>query len=761
MQKDHYLKTELYHRIREDSGLFDFIQHTCLDGLWYWDLQHPENEWMNARFWEVLGYDPDDMPNSPESWQGIINQNDLAVTVENLNRHLKDAEHPFDQTVRYTHRDGSTVWIRCHGRAVRDSKGQPVRMLGVHKDVTEFKEGEERLRQTAEESQKNYAKLQQTAALLNYAQQASNTGSWELDIATGKTSWTDQVYALHEVGKDFDLNRANAINFYHPEDRHLMADAVDDAIARQAPYDLACRLITAKGSPRWVRTTGHPIVENGKTTRLFGMIQDITAEKEAENERQILTERLALATDSAGLGIWDYDVGSGRLDWDDSMFRLFGVDPEHFSHSFADFERQLTDQSRIEVTRHFQETLTSGREFATKLQIIRADEGSLRTLDGRGQVVRNSAGETVRVVGINRDITADEANRARLSAEEAKFRGLFELSPVGICMNDFASGDFLEFNDAVTAPSGYTRQEFAALSYWDLTPGEYAAAEQAMLDSMERTGRYGPFEKEYLRKDGSRYPVLLHGFKTKTAEGRDVIWSIIQDVSEQKAAFEALRSLKERFGGIFEQTGSGVAVYQPTQDGQDMVFVDYNPAGAHIDKMDRTEVIGRRLTECFPSAGEMGLLQALQRVARTGVAERLPVAEYEDERIAGWRENRIFRLSSGEVVAVYEDLTEIKQAQEMSEQALRSAERANEAKSEFLANMSHEIRTPMNAIIGLSQLLQQTQMDEKQSDYLSKINNASRMLLGILNDILDFSKIEAGGLELEQHTFDLRDVTED
>ncbi len=761
MQKDHYLKTELYDMIREDSGLFDFIQQTCLDGLWYWDLQNPENEWMNPRFWEVLGYDPDDMPDSPDSWQGIINQDDLAVTVENLNRHLEDAEYPFDQTVRYTHRNGSTVWIRCHGKAVRDSDGRPVRMLGVHKDVTDFKESEEKLRQTAEESQQNYSELQQTTALLNYAQQASSMGSWELDIATGKTFWTDQVYALHEVGKDFDHNRASAISFYHPEDRYLITDAIDAAIARQAPFDLACRLITAKGNLRWVRATGHPIVENGQTIRLFGMIQNVTADKEAERDRQILMERLALATESAGLGIWDYDVISGRLDWDDSMFRLFGVAPTHFNHTFADFERQLVGESRVEVSHRFQESLKTGRDFETKLQIRRADDGTLRTLDARGQVIHDSAGTAVRVVGINRDITAEEENRARLSAEEAKFRGLFQLSPVGICMNDFATGDFLEFNDAVTAPSGYTREEFAALSYWDVTPREYMKAEQAMLESLQRTGRYGPFEEEYVRKDGSRYPVLLHGFKTQTAEGRDVIWSIVQDVSEQQAALEAVRSAKERFAGIFEQTGSGVAVYQPTEDGQDMVFVDYNPAAAYIDKTNRTEVIGRRLTEYFPAASDMGLLQALQRVARTGAAERLPVAEYEDERISVWRENRIFRLSSGEVVAVYEDLTEIKQAQELSEQAMRSAERANEAKSEFLANMSHEIRTPMNAIIGLSQLLRQTQLDEKQSDYLNKIHNASRMLLGILNDILDFSKIEAGRLELEHRAFDLHDITEE
>lgn len=123
-----------------------------------------------------------------------------------------------------------------------------------------------------------------------------------------------------------------------------------------------------------------------------------------------------------------------------------------------------------------------------------------------------------------------------LRESEQKLRNLFELSPVGIALNDYASGQFLEFNHALIAPTGYSSEEFVALSYWDITPREYEAQERAQVEAMARTGHYGPYEKEYLRKDGSRYPVLLNGVKLVDAAGREVIWSIIQDITERKLA---------------------------------------------------------------------------------------------------------------------------------------------------------------------------------------------------------------------------------
>lgn len=139
---EHYLKQELYARIRTDPEVFEFLQAGSLDGIWYWDLENPEHEWYSPRFAEGLGYAHHEIPSSSQWWQTHIFPEDLEVARNNFEHHLHDPRHPYDQIVRYRHKDGSTVWVRCRGVALRNKSGKPVRMLGAHTDVTTLKKAE-------------------------------------------------------------------------------------------------------------------------------------------------------------------------------------------------------------------------------------------------------------------------------------------------------------------------------------------------------------------------------------------------------------------------------------------------------------------------------------------------------------------------------------------------------------------------------------------------------------------------------------------
>lgn len=131
--------------------------------------------------------------------------------------------------------------------------------------------------------------------------------------------------------------------------------------------------------------------------------------------------------------------------------------------------------------------------------------------------------------------------------------------------------------------------------------------------------------------------------------------------SSQDCVDPKLRSLSSEpesaYRALFAQIASGIAIYEAVDDGRDFVFLDFNPAAERIDQIPRADVIGRRLSEVFPAIREFGLLDVLERVWRTGESEHHPVRLYRDGRIEGWRDNQVFRLPGGSVVAVYEDKT--------------------------------------------------------------------------------------------------------
>jgi len=159
-QQTHYLKEEFFTLLQTDIDIFHFLQEGSLDGLWYWDIEHPEHEWMDPQFWRLLGFNPDEKEHLASEWQDLINPEDLDIALANFNLHCQDPNHPYDQIVRYTHKDGSTVWVRCRGIAIRDDDGTPVRMLGIHNDLTAQKRVEEELRQKTKELEEANTQLQ-------------------------------------------------------------------------------------------------------------------------------------------------------------------------------------------------------------------------------------------------------------------------------------------------------------------------------------------------------------------------------------------------------------------------------------------------------------------------------------------------------------------------------------------------------------------------------------------------------------------------
>ena len=278
-EQDHYLRQELYERVRTDPSIFEFLQRGSLDGIWYWDLENPDNEWMSPRFWETMGYDPAEREHLASEWQDLIDPDDLNTALENFTKHCEDPNHPYDQVVRYRHQDGSTVWVRCRGVAIRDESGKPVRMLGAHTDLTPQKQAEEALR-------KSEAQFRKLADLAPFA----------ISILRGEeylyvnSAWQELTEYTEEEAKALETH-----SVVHPDMREQVRQrGVKRTSGETPPARYEMKLITKGGEVRWC-DFGATLIDYGDEPAILSVAADITEQKKADEEREQLIAELQKA----------------------------------------------------------------------------------------------------------------------------------------------------------------------------------------------------------------------------------------------------------------------------------------------------------------------------------------------------------------------------------------------------------------------------------------------------------------------------------
>lgn len=288
----------------------------------------------------------------------------------------------------------------------------------------------------------------------------------------------------------------------------------------------------------------------------------------------------------------------------------------------------------------------------------------------------------------------------------------------------------------------------------------------AVIKAYSRIHIENQVDHEYriVRPDGSTLWLSerLWLIRDGDGDGRCVV-GMAKDITATKNAEEELRDAHSFLNSIVDN----VPIMLFVKDAKDLRFVLFNQEGAQLIGLPQEEFIGKNDFDFYPEDEAVFFTEKDREVLngkrKVEIAEETIHTLTNGARLLHTKKIPILDEQGNPrfLLGISEDITEKKQSEIALQEAKEAAEAASRAKSDFLANMSHEIRTPMNAIIGMTELLLDTELSSVQREYLKMVEESGDALLNLLNDILDFSKIEAGKLELEKTPFTLRECLGD
>ena len=363
---------------------------------------------------------------------------------------------------------------------------------------------------------------------------------------------------------------------------------------------------------------------------------------------------------------------------------------------------------------------------------------------GQLATIYNSMAEKLRDM-INNLEEKVATRTSELSLSEERFRHLVNDLPQITVQGFDTNGEVFYWNKASEALYGYSQKDalgndFTELIIPSLKRNEARLQihswlhEETMIQATENT---------FQHRDGSKVDVYVSYAMQNNSLGEKKMYCVGIDLAELKHAQERAKVNVSLYRQLFDHSSSGVIVYNAIDGGRNFVIMDVNHASEQIDQIKREDVVGQLVTEIFPGVVEMGLLQTFRSVWEKGEPEHLQASVYFDSRIRGWRENRVYKLPSGEIVAVYDDVTSQMTAEEEKHAMEMLLQRAQKMETIGLlaGGIAHDLNNILSAIVGYPDLLlSQLSPENELRKPLGAIKSAGERAAAIVEDLLTVAR---------------------
>ncbi len=781
---------------------------------------------INEAVCQIVGYPAAELLQL--TFQDITHPDDLAVDLGYVQQLLNGEIPTYQMEKRYFHQQGHIVWILLNVSLVRDPQGQPLHFISQIQNISDRKRYEA-------ERQQMEAQLRQSQTALLEAQQVAHLGSWELNLATAKITWSEETFRI--FGLDPTTPEPNYNDLFeriYPDDHELLQTSITQTSADGIPFTIDLRIYHTDGSVRYMEAKGKPVHNaEGAIVGLFGTALDITDRKRVEaalrhseaTNRALISAIPDLLIRIRGDGTYlDFLANSG----------INFIDPHQVKHELSIYDVLPYNQAK-ERLGYIQQVLQTQEIFNYEYELVVHNQ----TLYEEARIIPMQEDEVLVVI---RDIRDRKLAEAALRLSEERLQLALEASGDGLWDWNVQTGETYCSPQYVTM-LGYSpaELEITFATWQDLVhpedlpwvlhlltthlqdpSGTQSYAYDYRLRARDGAWKWVATYGKVVARDPQGLPLRMIGTHRDITNRKQAEFLLQETAARNSATTYILQQMRQTLDlqTIFATTTqelrrtlqcdrvliyrfnpdwSGVVVAEAVGQGwRSAIATLTNPASA-VPCLDHDQCIVQQWDSQLPTttdtqvqANQGGIFAAGQPyltvsdIAQTDFdpcyrefLQQLEVrayvivpifsnhklwgllASYANAQPRTWQDSEVQVASQiatqlGIAIAQVELFTQVQEQSQALQQAKEAAEVANQAKSIFLANMSHELRTPLNVILGFTQLLRRDPaLTAEQQATMHLVHRSGEHLLSLINDVLDLAKIEADQTALVAERFDL------
>jgi PAS domain S-box-containing protein len=541
---------------------------------------------------------------------------------------------------------------------------------------------------------------------ISFALEAARSGIWEWDVETDKLTWSAEVWALYglEVGSEA-LNNQLCVITVHEEDRDFVSRLIKDAVCEGLAASVEYRVVYPKdGSVHWLLSQGSPKNNSdGKLIKYIGLITDITERKLVENTLLENKARLDQALEAAKAGIWEWDLINGTNIWSDEVWRLYGLEPNSQSPSFALWAETIVPEDREATCQAVRKAATDGGNVSIEYRVLYPD-GSIHWLLSRGKPQTDSSGAIIRYLGTIIDITRQKSLEEQLLKNEARMAFALEATNAGVWEWNLKR-DEVYWSDRIWKLYGLkpeSKPHNHKLCESSVHPDDREQTFGIVMEAATREMNIDIVFRVCHPDDGTQHWLACRGKPQLDETGElDRYIGTVMDITERKRLDDEIRENERKFRSIFDNAPIAISI----KDIESCKIIDVNDSWLELLGYSLEEVTGRTGLELRMHYQETDYDEILSSVAKRERICNKPILLYDNagDIVDVLYSTEFIELDGAAVLLVMMvDITLEKMQQQNINRLEQSIADRNiqlhkevERLHRFLSMISHEYRTPL------------------------------------------------------------------